>query len=364
MVEALVRRSTAATGVARGTSPGTKDRRPIQSRLQVRAGVKSPRSAHLVLLVIAIIGMSGCGELRGRRLIQQANQLYRDGQYKEAVAMFREAEQFVPDYWMLWLNMGYTCQQMVVPGAKTPENDSATQCALQAFQRLQTLKPSDPRGPALYVQTLFDTEQYEPLAGMYQKRFENDPNDEEALNGLIQVFSKWPGHLSEAIGWYQKKAERKASDAEAQYGAGVFVWQQLFAKGGGADKAQFDPRPDPNKADAVKVAPTFAEGDIVRQQRIELADLGIKDLERAVELRPKYHEAMVYLTLLYRQRSFAFFDRPDEWQKCIDKASEWREKALQVAGQAVKAQPSGEGDENPADKSGPEAKQPPNDAGK
>jgi tetratricopeptide (TPR) repeat protein len=366
MVEAPLRGTTAASEAARGAAYGPAPR-PIQSRMQVRAGVEFRRPDRFLLILVALAAatLCGCGELRGRRLIQRANQLYRDGQYKEAVAMFREAEQFVPDYWMLWLNMGYTCQQMVVPGAKTPENDSAIQCALQSFQRLQTLKPSDPRGSALYVQTLFDTEQYEPLAGMYQKRFEKDPNDEEALNGLVQVFSKWPGHLSDAIAWYHKKAERKASDAEAQYSAGVYVWQQLFAKGGGADKAQFDPRPDPNKPNSDKVAPAFAEGDIVGEQRAELADLGIKDLERAIELRPRYHEATVYLSLIYRQKSFAHFDRPDEWQKCIDKASEWREKTLQLTGQPSKsAQPAGEADEAPAERSGSPAMQPANAEGK
>jgi len=322
--------------------------------------VQSRRRASVLvfLVLLGAMALGGCGELRGRRLIQKANQLYRDGQYKEAVAMFREAEHFVPDYWLLWLNMGYTCQQMVIPGAKTPENDGAIQCALQAFQRLQRLKPTDPRGSALYVQTLFDTEQYEALAGIFQNRYQTDPNDEEALNGLIQVFSKWPGHLREAIAWYQKKAEQKSGDAEAQYGAGVFVWQQLFAKGGGADKAQFDPRPDPNKPDPHKVAPAFGEGEIVGQQRIEMADLGIEDLERAVELRPKYHEAMVYLSLLYRQKSFAYFDRPDEWQTCIDKASEWREKMLQLTGQASKPLPPTDADEAPVEKSEPQVKLP------
>src|SRR5262249_51646884 len=144
MAQAPLRRMTSAAQVAREAPLAAGAQVPCG--LQVRTGVQSRRRDRL-LLVLALFGaMSawGCSELRGRRLIQKANQLYRDGQYKEAVAVFREAEQLVPDYWMLWLNLGYTCQQMVIPGAKTPENDSATQCALQAFRRLQTLKPSDP----------------------------------------------------------------------------------------------------------------------------------------------------------------------------------------------------------------------------
>jgi tetratricopeptide (TPR) repeat protein len=285
------------------------------------------------LLLVLTAGV-GCSEVRGRRLIQKANQLYRDGQYQDAVAMFHEAERYVPDFWVLWINLGYTCRQMLIPGAKTAENAAAAQCALDAFQRLERLKPGDPRGPALYEQTLFETDQYEALARMYTRRIEQNPNDEEALNGLIQVYSKWPEHLDEAVTWYRKKADKKAGDAEAQYAVGVFIWHQLFARGGGADKATFDPRPDPNNKKQIKTPPPTVAGDIVGARRVELCDVGIQYLERAVEQRAKYHEAMAYLNLLYRQKSYAYFDDPDQWQKSIDKATEWRDKAILASGKA------------------------------
>jgi tetratricopeptide (TPR) repeat protein len=285
-----------------------------------------------VALLVLLSACGGCSEVRGRRRLQKANQLYRDGQYKEAVAMFQEAEQFVPDFWVLWINKGYTCRQMLVPGAKTTENADAAQCALDAFTRLKRLKPTDPRGPALYEQTLFETDQYETLAKMYRQRVEENPRDEEALNGLIQVYSKWPDHLDDAIAWYRKKADMKPTDAEAQYAVGVFIWHQLFAHGGGADKAAFDPRPDPSKKKQDKTPPPSTAGEIASQRRVELSDLGIQYLEKATEQRAKYHEAMTYLNLLYRQKSFAYLDNPDQWQKCVDKSSEWREKTLLTTG--------------------------------
>ena len=293
-----------------------------------RAGSWGPVALFALLSMCA-----GCSEVRGRRLIQKANQLYRDGQYQDAVAMFHEAEHFVPDFWVLWINLGYTCRQMLIPGAKTAENAVAARCALDAFKKLQELKPGDPRGPALYEQTLFETDQYEALAAMYARRIEQNPGDEEALNGLIQVHSKWPEHLDDAVAWYRKKADLKRSDAEAQYAVGVFIWHRLFANGGGADKASFDPRPDPTKKQP-KTPPPSATGEIVGARRIELSDLGIQYLERALEQRSKYHEAMAYLNLLYRQKSYAYFNDPDSWQKCIDKAIEWRDKTILASGKA------------------------------
>jgi tetratricopeptide (TPR) repeat protein len=304
----------------------------------------------VVMLATALVFVSACSEVRGRRLLQKANQLYRNGQYAEAVATFKEAEQYVPNMWLLWINKGYTCRGMLTPGAKTAENDAIVNCALEAFKRLQELKPDDQRGPALYVQTLFEADRFEELAHMYEARFHKNPKDAEALHGLIQVYSKWPNHLDQALDWHRKQVELKPDDAEAHYSAGVFIWQQLFTRGGGADMAAFDPRPDPNKPKQVKLSPALGRDDIAGQQRIDLADEGIKLLEHAVELRPKYHEAMAYVNLLYRQKSYAYFEQPKEWQKAVDKSTEWRNRTMAVMGK-----PGAPGAAVPAPSGGAEA---------
>jgi tetratricopeptide (TPR) repeat protein len=291
-----------------------------------------PRKVALLLAVSFLA--AGCSEVRGRRKVQEGNRLYRDGHYKEAVDVFAQAEQFVPNLPQLWLNKGYTCRQMLVPGAHTDESTFAAKCAKDAFERYQKLAPQDPRGEMLYVQTLFDSDEFDMLAKMYEERFKKNPRDIEALNGLIQVYSKW-NKLDEALEWYGRKAEVLANDPEAQYGAGVFIYTQLFQKGGGPEKSTHDPRPDPNKPRAVKDHPPFTMGDIISQQRVDLADTGIKYLEKAVALRPKYHEAMTYINLLYRQKSYAYFDYPDDWQKCVDEAVQWAGKSFEARGLAV-----------------------------
>ena len=155
--------------------------------------------------------------------------------------------------------------------------------------------------------------------------------------------------------------------AEAQYAVGVYIWQQLFLRGGGPDKASYDPRVDPDAAAAAAAAasggkgkakgqkgkgkgkgrgkgtmrgkleaappqplkqpPPFALGDVIGAQRIMLADLGIKYLEKALALRPKYREALIYMNLLYRQKSLAYFNNPAQWQACVDAAEKWRARA-------------------------------------
>jgi tetratricopeptide (TPR) repeat protein len=288
----------------------------------------------VILYLAALTAAAGCSEVRGRRLVQEGNRHYRDGHYKEAIAVFEQAEAFVPHLPQLWLNKGYTCRQILVPGSKTPETTAAAKCAKDSLTRYRSLAPQDPRGEQLYVQTLFDNDDFEELAKMYEERFKKNPRDIESINGLIQVYSKW-NKLEETLEWYDRKAELLSNDAEAQYAAGVFIYNQLFQKGGGPEKSSHDPRPDPNKPREVKVHPAFGFGDLVSQQRVDLADKAVKYLEKAVALSPKYHQAMTYANLVYRQKSFAYFEYPEDWQKSVNEAMKWYRRSLETQGMKV-----------------------------
>ena len=315
------------------------------------------RGAVAAVASLALLA-SSCSELRGRRRIREGNRLYRDGLYAQALQEYSSAERFVPHLHQLWVGKGLTCRQMMTPGAKTAENDKAVDCALDAFDHLRRIERDDPRGEILYLQTLFEADRFETLAGMYAERLRKDPNDLASVNGQIQVYSRW-NRMNEALAAYQKRADMRPDDAEAQYAVGVYIWQQLYQRGGGPEKASFDPRPDPNAVATAKAAnpkakklkgkgkknaknttpakgvetaptkplPVFAVGDITGAHRIELVELGLKYLERAITLRPSYREAMAYVNLLWRQKAIAYFSAPSDWQACVDTAEKWRAKA-------------------------------------
>jgi tetratricopeptide (TPR) repeat protein len=317
-----------------------------------------PRAAALILLVATAAAATtgtGCRAVRGRKMIQDANELYRHGRYREAVALFTEAEGLVPELPVLWLNKGYTCRQLLVPGAGSDESRQAAACALQAFTRLKDLRPADPRGDQLYIQTLSDADDLPALERLFTERSQQHPDDLEAVRGLQQVYYKsgqWPA----ALQWSRKAAALRPEDAETQYGVGTFIWQLLSSRGGGAEMVAFDPRPklveneegDDEEASAARpgpkgkrrgkadtepkleapTPPPTAPTDISGPLRVELANEGIRYLERALALRPHYPEAMTYLALLERQKSFAFFAELEKWQAAVDRARGWQEKAV------------------------------------
>jgi tetratricopeptide (TPR) repeat protein len=281
------------------------------------------RRSGVLLLLLICGGALGCSELRARRYAREGNRSFREGDYAGAVKAYSAAEQYHP-LAVVAFNKGLACRQLMVPGAKTAENSRAVDCALTAFSRLKELNPKDPRADQLYQQTLFDADRFDTLVAIYGEQLQRKPQDPAALNALIQVYAR-AGRWDEALHWTIERAERQPQEAEAQYSVGVLIYTRLFEKGGGADQSSFDPRPQGKEQ---KLPPAPAEGDILRQERVSLADTGIGYLKKALALRPTYADAMIYLGLLYRQKSFAFFDRPAEWQAAVDDAESYRKSAL------------------------------------
>jgi tetratricopeptide (TPR) repeat protein len=271
-------------------------------------------------------------QVRGRKRIQEANELYRRGKYAEAVALYEEAEALVPGLPTLWLNKGYTCRQLIAPGGKDAESRRAAACALEAFRRLAQVAPGDSRATELTLATWSDIDDFAAIEGTFLARNRSAPDDIDVVRGLQDVYYRW-GKWPEALAWSKRAAALRPHDAEAQYGVGTFVWQILSARGGGSEMAGYDPWPhaaaaSPGRAPAAPSPPLTAMNDVTGALRVELADQGIAYLEKALARRPRYPEAMTFASLLWRQKSFAFFADPIAWQGAVDEAEAWQQKAL------------------------------------
>jgi tetratricopeptide (TPR) repeat protein len=273
------------------------------------------------LIAALLVPLAGCSELRARHLAREGNQHFREGDYAAAVSAYSASERLYP-LPVVAFNHGLACRQLMLPGAKSAENERSVECALAAFKRLKNLDPNDARAEQLYQQTLFDADRFEALSALYRARLQVAPNDPAAINALIQVYSRWD-RWDDALHWTLERARREPQNAEAQYAVGVFIYNRLFARGGGTEQSSFDPR----STQAGRPLPVPAPGDITGPERVALADQGIEHLQKAVAIRPNYADALTYLGLLYRQKSFAFFDRPAEWQAAVDSAESFRQKA-------------------------------------
>ena len=283
-------------------------------------------------VALAIVLLPACTQVRGRKRIQEANELYRRGRYAEAVTLYKEAEPLVPGPADALAERGLhlpPADRARRPGSGEPR---AAACALAAFRRLAEVAPKDPRAAELTLQTWFDVQDYPRWRPRFLERRRQAPDDLEAVHGLQDVYFKW-GKWPQALEWSKRAAALRPDDAEAQYGVGTFVWQILSAHGGGTQLAGYSPWPEVAGASGsmTLAPPAAAPGDITGEARVALADQGIAYLEKAIARRPRYPEAMTYLALLWRQKSFAFFADPIAWQGAVDEADSWQQRAPPIA---------------------------------
>lgn len=335
-------------------------------------------AGRLLGLLGLVFFATGCSELQARHHARTGNGRFLEGDYAGAVREYEIADEKYPGLGVVALNKGLACRQMMSPGSKSPDQARAVDCAVGAFQKMKELRPEDPRGDQLYIQTLFDGDRWAKLIEIYEAQLKVDPKNVAAINGLISVHSR-AEHWNDALRWTIARADIDSKDAEEQYAVGAMVFARLYQKGG-ADKSSYDPRPDPNappppkpvkrrgkkhaKAEPLppmKLAPAFTVGDVVGAERVRLADIGLEYLRRAMELRPNYREAIGFTSMLYRQKSFAYLERPTEWEPLFNAAQEWLAKANQAgtpapapaAPQKTGAAPSGS-DPAARDKTGSE----------
>jgi tetratricopeptide (TPR) repeat protein len=165
--------------------------------------VSAARPGFLLALVFLA---SGCSELQARRHARAGNDNYLDGNYEAAVREYEIAEQAYPGLHVVALNKGLACRQLMIPGANTPEQERAADCALASFTKMKELRPDDPRGEQLYVQTLFDADRFDMLTAMYEAQLKADPNNLGAINSLINVHSR-ADNWAEALRWSIKRAD-------------------------------------------------------------------------------------------------------------------------------------------------------------
>jgi TonB family protein len=198
-----------------------------------------------------------------------------------------------------WLNRGTEYLRRYVPGAESPDNRETADQAEAAFRRV----------------------------------LEIDPNNRVALSSLGSL-SLNRKNWDEARTAYQRLVNLDPNNAEAYYSLAFIDWAQWYPAYGaartklGMPPAQPGPIPDP----AVRTA--------LRGQWWPTLEDGIWNLNRALEINPKYDDAMAYMNLFLRERA-DLQDTEQEYRQDTAEADRWVQKALDTkkekAGQMLPA---------------------------
>ena len=207
-----------------------------------------------------------------RKWLNEGVQAYREGQIDQAIVDFQNAKKLDPSLVNAQLYLATARSAQYIPGDPSPENAQHGDQALQEFRSIlgahpDSLSAIDGAGSILYN-----------LAGT--------PFD--------------PEKMEESKSYHQKHIELRPGDPEPYYWVGVIDWSLAF-RGNGDMRADFNKIVKKPVKNTDPTPPALAAQ--FRQKYGGIVDEGIANMNKAMDLRPDYDDAMAYLNLLYRQKA-------------------------------------------------------------
>ncbi len=229
-------------------------------------------SAFAAVLILAA-GLSSCNKLKARDLLNKGVAEFKGGQYDKAIEYFKQSKDLDPGLINARLYLATAYASQYIPGAPSEQNIRLGTQAVNEFKEV----------------------------------LEVDPNNLSAIDGIGSIIFQMAGtpydpkKFEESKSYHKRHIDRKPNDPEPYYWIGVIDWTLAFRTNGEL-RAEYnknnikkqlkdaDPLPPALRAEyAAKYGP--------------LVDEGIAALQKAIQLRPDYDDAMAYLNLLYRRKA-------------------------------------------------------------
>ncbi len=226
------------------------------------------------VVAAAFIAGSGCNKLRARDKLNKGVQAYKNAQFDIAIEDFKEAQQYDPTLMNAQLYLAAAYANQYIPGAPSEENVRNGQAAIDTYKAI----------------------------------LEKNPDNLSAIDGIGSILYNMGGtpydasKLEEARTYHEKHIQISPNDPEPYYWVGVIDWALAYrANTDLRDAYNKTARPKKQIKEGDPMPPALAKqfGD---KYGTTVTD-GIASLQKAIELRPDYDDAMAYLNLLYRQKA-------------------------------------------------------------
>ena len=231
--------------------------------------MKSVRLLTIVAAALALASGVGCDKLKARSELNAGVKAYKDAKYEEAIEKFKNAVEFDPNLLNARMYLATAYSQQYVPGSEDAENKRIGEQAVEQYKKV--IESPNPSKEQLINST-------KGVAGLYlqMKRFDDSRQ------------------------YYVKVSELDQNDPEPYYSVGVIDWTKSFQPRA-EERAKLGLKPtEPlysNKPDNKKVCAAL------HTKNWDTVADGITMLNKAIELRPDYDDAMAYLNLMYRERA-------------------------------------------------------------
>jgi tetratricopeptide (TPR) repeat protein len=266
-----------------------------------------------LLLGCALLA-AGCNKIKSKQEIKKGNEFFRAEQYQTALASYQEALRLDPNETKLHKNIGLAYMGMYQPGSKHPKDLEFAAKAIEHLKKYIEAHPEDRRTREFLVSLYLSTERFDDAIAFYEHMVEEDPKDTKAMQSIAQMYFK-KGEVDKAVEWLKRRLEAETSPeakAEVYYFIGVQAWDRSY---------------------------NFPDLDPLLRARV--VDEGLDALNKALEIKPDYFEALSYVNLLYREKAKIETD-PVKRQEYTDSANRYLQQALDLRKKALALTPTPE----------------------
>jgi tetratricopeptide (TPR) repeat protein len=244
--------------------------------------------------------LTGCDKIKSKQEIKKGNEFLKAAQYQSALAAYDEALRLDPDETKLHKHIGISYMGMYQPGSKHPKDLEFAQKAIDNLKQYSAAYPEDTKSLEYLVSMYLNTERYDDAIAFYQNELlKRNPKDVKAMQSLARLYFK-KGDFDNGVLWLKKQLEIEGNNPEVYYLIGVQAW----------DRSYNFPDLDP-------------------ALRAKAVEDGLQALNKAIELKPNYFEAVSYINLLYREKAKMETD-PVKKQEYTDTANKYLQQALEM----------------------------------
>jgi tetratricopeptide (TPR) repeat protein len=239
-----------------------------------------------VLAVLAVmLSAAGCNKLKARDQLNKGVQAYKNQNYEQAIEHFKNAINDDPQLLNAKIYLATAYDNQFVPGNDDKANLAYAQLAIDEFKAVLASDPKNTAAEKGIASIYFNMKKFDEAKTHQRNVIAIDPNDPEAY-----------------------------------YTIGVIDWTQSYG-------------PRQEIRNGLHMKPTDSITDkkacaTVRAKNSANVEDGLTVLQKAIQLRSDYEDAMAYLNLMYRERADYECEDKDARADDLKKADEWQDKTL------------------------------------
>jgi tetratricopeptide (TPR) repeat protein len=306
--------------------------------------------------LVPVLAVSGCSRVRSRAAMKDGNRDYKEENFKRAIIDYGRAVELDPNFAEAWFYLGSSQQALYRPGKDTPDNKEHLDKAIEAYKKSLEVNPANTdKLKKVKINTLgaltaiYSDEPYRDFdtALKYaQQLVADNPNDPKNLYAMANLYEKF-GKIQEAEELYKKIADMNPNDPKACGALAAFynkpLWQGRSKFDAAIATLERCAALDPKDAGGYQKITSFYWNEAYRdplltdEQKNHYADKGLENVDKALELKPDYFEALIYKGLLYRVKAGVTKDRRER-QQFLDEAQTLQKKGLELKKQQAQEQ--------------------------